>query len=196
MLEKILIGVAAVLVLFVAVAATRPAAYHGERKLEVGAPATLVFAVLNDLHRFAGVFVLFGSPWEKLDPNMQKTFAGPPAGVGQSLAWSGKNGVGTGTMTIEESVPSQKVVIKVAFVAPMKSTATSALALAGTTTGTSVTWSMQGNHNFIGKALGVFMNMDKMLGSDIEKGLAQLKTVAEGKPGPTASEPARPRSAP
>ena len=99
-------------------------------------------------------------------------------------------------MTIEESVPSQKVVIKVAFVAPMKSTATSALALAGTTTGTSVTWSMQGNHNFIGKALGVFMNMDKMLGSDIEKGLAQLKTVAEGKPGPTASEPARPRSAP
>lgn len=196
MLEKILIGVAAVLVLFVAVVATRPAAYHVERKLEVGAPANLVFAVLNDLHRFAGVLVLFGSPWEKLDPNMKKTFAGPAAGVGQSLAWSGKNGVGTGTMTIEDSVPSQKVVIKLAFVAPMKSIATSTLSLAGTASGSSVTWSMEGNHNFLGKALGVFMNMDKMLGSDIEKGLAQLKTVAEGKEGATAGELARPRSAP
>jgi len=44
-----------------------------------------------------------------------------------------------------------------------------------------VTWSMDGNHNFIGKAFGMFMDMDKMLGNDIEKGLAQLKTVTEGK---------------
>ena len=60
MLGKILIGVAGVLVLFVAVVATRPSAYHVERKLEVAAPADLVFGVLNDLHQFAGVFVLFG----------------------------------------------------------------------------------------------------------------------------------------
>ena len=89
MLKKILIGVAGVLVLFVAVVATRPSAYHVERKLEVAAPADLVFGVLNDLHQFAGVLVLFGSPLEKLDPNMQKTFEGPAAGVGQSYAWSG-----------------------------------------------------------------------------------------------------------
>jgi len=178
MLVKILIGVAGVLVLFAVVAATRPSAYHVERKLEVAAPADLVFGVLNDLHQFAGVLVLFGSPLEKADPNMQKTFEGPAAGVGQSYAWSGKE-AGTGRMTIEESVPGQKVGIKLEFVKPMASTATCALTLAGTPTGSFVTWSMDGNHNFIGKAFGMFMDMDNMLGTDIEKGLAQLKTVAE-----------------
>jgi hypothetical protein len=156
------------------VVATRPSAYV-ERKL-----ADLVFGVINDLHQFAGVLVLFGSPWEKLDPNMQKTFEGPAAGVGQSYAWTGKK-VGKGKMTIEESVPGQKVGMKLEFVKPMASTATCALTLAGKPTGSFVTWSMDGNHNFIGKAFGMFMDMDKMLGTDIEKGLAQLTTVAEDK---------------
>jgi len=177
MTAMILVGVAGVLVVFVAVVATRPSAYHVERKLEVAAPTDLVFGVLNDLHQFAGVLVLFGSPLEKLDPSMQKIFEGPTAGVGQSYAWSGKK-VGKAKMTIEESIPGQKVGMKLEFVAPMKSTATYALTLAGTSS-TFVTWSMHGNHNFIGKAFGMFMNMDNMLGTDIEKGLAQLKTVAE-----------------
>ncbi len=180
MLETILIGVAGVLVLFVAVVATRPSAYHVERKLEVAAPTDLVFGVLNDLHQFAGVLFLFGSPLETCDPNMQKTFEGPAAGVGQSYAWSGKE-AGKGKMTIDESVPGQKVGVKLEFVKPMASTATCALTLAGTPTGSFVTWSMDGNHNFIGKAIGMFMDMDNMLGADIEKGLALLKTVAEGK---------------
>ena len=64
---------------------------------------------------------------------------------------------------------------------PMASKATLQLTLAATPTGSVVTWSMDGNHNFIGKAFGVLMNMDKMLGGDIEKALAQLKIVAEGK---------------
>jgi Polyketide cyclase / dehydrase and lipid transport len=179
-LEKILIGVAAVLAVFVAVVAMRRSAYHVERKLEVAASADCVFGVLNDLRQFAGVLVLFGTPLEKLDPNMQKSFAGPAAGVGQSYAWSGKGGVGTGKMTIEESVPGQRVCIQLKFVKPMQSTANLALSLAGAPSGSLVTWSMDGNHNFIGKALGSFMDMDKMLGSDIEKGLAQLKSVAEG----------------
>ena len=181
MLVKVLIGVAGVLVLFAVVVATRPSAYHVERKLEIAAPADLVFGVLNDLHQFAGVMVLFGSPWETIDPHMQKTFAGPTAGVGQSYAWNSKKEIGAGTMTIEESVPGRKVGVKLEFVKPMKSTATCALTLAGTPTGSSVTWSMDGNHNFIGKAFGMFMDMDQMLGTDIEKGLARLKTVAESK---------------
>jgi len=181
MLVKILIGVAGVLVVFVAVAATRRSAYHVDRTLEVAAPTDLVFGVLNDLRQFAGLLVLFGSPWEKLDPDMQKTLGGPAAGVGQTYAWSGNREAGKGKMTIEESVPGQKVGVKLEFVKPMASTATCALTVAGTPTGSSVTWSMQGNHNFIGKAVGVFMNMDKMLGTDIEKGLARLKAVAEAK---------------
>jgi hypothetical protein len=178
MLKKILLGVAGVLVLFVAVVATRPSAYHVERKLEVAAPADVVFGVLNDLHRFSGVLVLFGSPWDTLDPGMQKTFEGPAAGVGQSYAWSGKE-VGKGKMTIEESAPGQKVGIKLQFEEPMESTAAFALTLEGTPAGSLVTWSMDGNHNFVGKAFGVFVDMDDMLGADLEKGLALLKSAAE-----------------
>jgi carbon monoxide dehydrogenase subunit G len=177
-----LIGIAGVLLLFVAVVATRRSAYHVERTLAVAAPTDRVFGVLNDLRQFAGVFVLFGAPLETRDPNMQKTFEGPAAGAGQSFAWSGKE-AGKGKMTIEESVPGQKVGIKLEFVKPMASTATCALAVAGTPTGSLVTWSMDGNHNFIGKTVGMFMNMDNMLGKDIEKGLAQLKTVAEARAG-------------
>lgn len=180
MVAKILIGVVAVLFIFIAVVATRPTAYHVERKLEVAAPADSVFGVLNDLHRFSGCLVFFGSPFETRDPNMQKAFAGPAAGVGQSYAWSGNKEVGKGKVTIEESVPGQKVGMKLEFVEPMQSTAAFGLTLAGTPTGSSVTWSMDGNHNFLGKAFGLFMDMDKMLGADLEMGLAQVKTLAEG----------------
>ena len=189
MLVKILIGVAGVLAVFVAVVATRPSAYHVERQLEVAAPADLVFGVVNDLHRFAGVLVLFGTPWQQIDPGMQQSFAGPAAGVGQSYAWDSKKDVGKGRMTIEESVPGQKVGVKLEFVAPMKSTATFTLTLADTPTGSRVTWSMEGNHNFLGKAFGLFMDMDKMLGSDLEKGLARLKTAAEEPAKPAAPVP-------
>jgi hypothetical protein len=181
MLVKTLIAAAGALVIFAAVAATRPAGYHVERQVEVAAPAEVVFAVLNDLHRFVGVWVLFGSPFEKSDPGMQKSFAGPATGVGQSFAWSGKE-VGKGKMTIDESLPRQKVGMKLEFEEPMASQATYALTLASTPTGSTVTWSMDGKHNFIGKALSVFMDMDKALGGDLEKGLALLKTAAERTP--------------
>lgn len=181
MLGKLLIGVVGVLVLFLVVATTRPSAYHVERQLAVGASTDLVFGVLNDLHQFAGVMVLFGTPLEKADPDMQRTFEGPAAGVGQSYAWNSNKDAGQGKLTIEESVPGRKVGIKLEFEKPMKSTATCALTLTGTPTGSLVTWSMDGNHNVIGKAFGMFMNMDRMLGADIDKSLALLKTVAERK---------------
>lgn len=178
MLQNILIGLAGVVVLFLAIVATRPSAYEVERKVEIAAPADLVFGVLHDLHRFGGVFVLFGSPLDELDSNLQKTFEGPAAGVGQSYAWSGAN-AGVGKLTIEESVPGLRVGLKLEFLKPMASTATCALTIEAGPTGSRVTWSMKGHHNFVGKAFGLFVNMDKMLGGDIEKGLGRLKVVTE-----------------
>ena len=180
MLIKILIGVVGGLVVIAAVAATRSSAYHVERKLDVAAAADVVFAVLNDLRQFSGVLVMFGSTLEKNDPNMQNVFEGPAAGVGQSWAWSGKK-AGQGSLTIESSVPGQKVTMKLVFVKPMASTASVVLTLAPNPNGSSVTWSMAGNHIVIAKVLGMFMNMDKMLANDIDKGLVELKTVAEAR---------------
>ena len=47
---------------------------------------------------------------------------------------------------------------------------------------TAVTWGLVGRNNFIAKAIGLVMNMDKMIGNDFEKGLAQMKTVVESAP--------------
>ncbi|HSI62669.1 MAG TPA: hypothetical protein VLE43_06105, partial [Candidatus Saccharimonadia bacterium] len=63
---------------------------------------------------------------------------------------------------------------------------------------TKVTWSMNGKHNFVGKAICMFMDMDKMIGGDFEKGLADMKTLSEKEaatpaasaPAPTAPSPA------
>lgn len=181
----IVVGVAGVVVAFGAIVATRQAAYHVERVLEIAAPTDVVFGVVNDLHRFADVLILFGSPLHTL--TAQRAFAGPAAGVGQSFAWSGKQ-AGKATLTIEDNIAGQQVGMKLEFVAPMKSTAVYTLSFASTSAGSSVTWSMRGNHNVIGKAFGIVMNMDKMLGTDIERGLAQLKTACEREQASAAGE--------
>lgn len=187
MIGKILIGIAGMLALFAVVVATRPSAYHVERGIEVGAPAELVFEELNDLRRFVGVMVLFGTPWEEIDSAMKTAFEGPAAGVGQSYAWSSGKDAGTGRMSIVESVPGRKVGVTLAFEKPMKSTAMFELTLAATPTGARVSWSMDGKHNFAGKAFGIFMDMDSMLGADIDKGLARLKSVAEARQAASAA---------
>lgn len=177
MLPTILIAIAGALVLFLALVATRPSAYRVVRAGEVTAPPEVVFGALNDLQQFANVLVFFGSPLKKADPSLQLRFEGSAVGVGQALAWSSKDG-GAGTLTITESVPARKVGLHLEFVKPMASRAIYALALERTPAGSSVTWSMEGNHNFLGKAFGLFMDMDKALGADLEKGLARLQTEA------------------
>ena len=183
---KILLVVVAVVAVFVGVVLTRPAAYHVERKVDVEAPPAVVFPLLNDLRAFAHAFVLFGATYEQLTPDVQKTFAGPDAGVGQSYAWAGKD-VGTGSLVVVDSVAGQKVGMKLVFVEPMASTAAVTLSASPTPAGSSVTWSMQGEHNFIGKAFGLFIDMDALLAVDVEKGLAELKTIAEKTTAPAAT---------
>lgn len=169
MLAYIVGGVVALVVLFLIVAATRPSAYRVERSLEVATPER-VFPVLSDVRQLSKVFVLFGAPLEKRDPQLQQTFEG------QTFSWSGKE-AGKGKLTIAEAVPNQKVVVQLEFIEPMASKATLVLTLSGS----SVTWAMEGHHNFIGRAAGVFMNLDNMLAKDLELGLVELKnTVTRG----------------
>lgn len=185
MVKKIVIGIVVALVLFVGLVASRPSQYRVERSVSIAAPANIVFAELEDLKRWAA-----WSPWDKLDPNMEKTFAGPPTGVGASYAWSGNDQVGKGKMTVVESAPPSRVVYQLEFFEPWESTATTALALeqrAGEDV--RVTWTMEGNNGFVEKAFGLFMDMDGMIGADFEKGLADLKTVAEANARAAAAVP-------
>ena len=161
-------------------AATRPSQYHVERTATILAPPGVVFAQVNDFHQWVA-----WSPWEKIDPEMKRTYAGPRSGRDASYSWAGNDEVGEGRMTIVESEPDARVGIRLEFLKPWAETCRSSFALAPEGEGTRVTWRMEGNHNFASKVMCVFMDMDKMIGGDFQKGLGQLKLVAEAAPAET-----------
>jgi hypothetical protein len=187
MARKILIGVAVVIVLLLLVILTRPATYHVERSTAMAAPPENAFAQVNDFHAWPA-----WSPWEKLDPQMKKNFEGPPAGVGSKYAWAGNDQVGEGRMTIEKSEKPSTVGIKLEFLKPFESTSTTTFTFAPAAGGSKVTWAMDGENDFMGKAASLFMDMDKMIGADFEKGLAAMKTAAESAPKAAPAAPAAP----
>ena len=177
MARKILVGVGAVLVLLVLVVATRPGDFRIERSLAMNAPPDAVFAQVNDLHKWEA-----WSPWEKLDPKMQKVFDGAPAGTGAIYAWTGNDKAGEGRMTIEKSEKPSRIDIKLEFLKPFAATNETSFVFTPTPAGTNVVWTMTGHNGFMGKAFSMFMDMDKLVGGDFEKGLASLKSVAEASP--------------
>jgi hypothetical protein len=174
MLTPLLIGLAVIVVLLLIIVATRPSDFRVTRSNAIAAPAEIIFAQVNDLHKWEA-----WSPWEKIDPALKKTFAGPPAGTGASYSWVGNNKVGSGRMTIMESHPGERIRIKLEFLKPFKATNTAEFVFQPDGNQTAVTWSMSGKNNFMSKAMGLIMNFDKMIGSQFEKGLAQMKLLAE-----------------
>jgi uncharacterized protein YndB with AHSA1/START domain len=174
MIKKILIGLAALVVVFLIVVALQPDEFRISRSAAVAAPPDQVFAQVNDFHNWEA-----WSPWAKLDPNAKATFEGPRAGKGAVFIWAGNNEVGEGSMTLTESQPNDLIRIRLDFVKPMEGTSDVEFTFKPQEKDTAVTWTMSGRNNFIGKAICLFMNQDKMIGGYFEKGLANLKTVVE-----------------
>ena len=119
------------------------------------------------------------SPWLKFDPNVKITHEGPPAGNGAIESWEGNKNVGAGRMTVVESRPNELVRLKLEFFRPFAATNMAEFTFQPQSNGTNVTWAMTGQKNFMTKAMDLVMNMDKMIGGNFDKGLADLKTIAE-----------------
>lgn len=185
MVKKILLGVAAVLLVLVAVVATRPSRYAVERSATIAAPAELIYGQLADFHRWDA-----WSPWAKLDPAMKTSHSGAPSGQGAVYEWSGNDQVGKGRMTVTAAEPPTRLAIDLEFLEPFASRSRTDFTLAPAPGGTKVTWAMTGELGFAEKAVGLFMDMDTMIGKDFEKGLAQLEAVAEAEATRTAPPPA------
>jgi hypothetical protein len=175
MLTNILIGLAAVVVVFLIIVACRPSTFRVVRSTTIDAPASKVFAQVNELRKWDA-----WSPWGKLDPQMKQTYEGPEAGQGAVSRWNGNGNVGAGSTTIVESRPNELIAIKLEMIRPFAACNDVRFAFRPTGDKTEVTWSMDGKKNFLVKAFGLFVSMDKMVGSQFESGLAQLKSVAEG----------------
>jgi hypothetical protein len=174
MLKKFLIALVGVVATFIIVVAMQPSEFRVERSTTIAAPAETVFAQVNDLHKWDA-----WSPWAKIDPEAKISFEGPESGTGSMLHWSGNSQVGEGTMTLTESRPNEFVKINTAIVKPMEVSNTTEFSFKPEGDQTHVTWTLYGHQNFVGKAFCLMMNGKKMMGELLEKGLAQLKTVAE-----------------
>ncbi len=146
------------------------------RSTTIAADPARVHGLIDDFHQWPA-----WSPWEDLDPQVQRTYTGAASGVGSHYAWRGNRKAGEGWMEIRESGP-ERVGIELAFMKPMRSTQDVEFVLAPTGSGTStdVTWRMSGQHE--GLLMSVFskvVSMDRLIGKDFEKGLARLKAAAE-----------------
>jgi uncharacterized protein YndB with AHSA1/START domain len=179
MLKKILLALAAIVVAFVVFVALQPAEFRVTRSAAIAAPPAAVFAHVNDFHNWQD-----WSPWAKLDPAAKATFDGPRAGPGAVFIWAGNDKVGEGRMTLIESRPNELIRIKLDFVKPMEGTSTAEFTFKPAGDQTTVSWSMTGQRDgFIAKAVCLFMNPDKMIGGEFEKGLATLKSLVEASRG-------------
>jgi uncharacterized protein YndB with AHSA1/START domain len=176
MLKTLLILLVLVVAGFAAYVATQPSEFRVERTATIAAPPAAVFAHVEDLHKWEA-----WSPWAKLDPKVKVAYEGALSGKGAAFSWAGNSEVGEGRMTIIESQSPELVDIKVDFTEPFEGTNSSTFNFKPAGDGTAVTWTMSGHQDLIAKAMCIAFNGKKMIGDQLDQGLAQLKAVAEKK---------------
>jgi hypothetical protein len=156
-------------------AATKPDSFRVQRVVLINAPSDKVFPLINDIKAWTA-----WSPYEKKDPAMKRTYGAVTAGKGATYAWDGDKNVGQGSIEMIESGP-RKIVIKLDFLKPFEAHNMGEFLLEPKGDSTSVTWATYGPSPYMSKVIGTFINIDDMIGRDFEKGLADLKAVAEKK---------------
>lgn len=179
-MKKLILGalgaVVAIVVILCVVVAMQPSQFKVTRSATFNAPPNAVFDQVNDFNKWSA-----WSPWEKLDPNMKRTISTPSAGKGATYAWTGNDEVGEGKMTITDSHPSDAIKVDLEFIKPFAMKSITDFTFKPEGDKTTMTWTMSGENGFVGKAFGLMMNMDKMVGADFEKGMANLKPIVEAK---------------
>jgi uncharacterized protein YndB with AHSA1/START domain len=163
-------AVAAVLV----TAAFQPSRFEVRRTTTINAPPDRIYALLTDFRRWDQ-----WSPYERLDPAMQRRYSGSSRGAGAVYEWEGNARAGKGRMEITEAHGPSEVAIQLDFQKPLEAHNVASFTLEPRGRSTAVTWSMRGPTPYVGKVIHLFFDMDRVVGEDFEAGLANLKAVAE-----------------
>jgi len=174
MIKIILILLVVAIAGVLAYASTRPDSFRVERSITIQAPPEKIFPMIDDLHAWTT-----WSPYEKKDPAMKRSFGSTTQGRGATYAWDGNQEIGQGSMEITESTPSSRIAMKLDFVEPFEAHNQVEFTLVPNGDSTTVTWVLFGPSPFLSKLMGLFFDMDRMVGSDFEVGLASLKSAAE-----------------
>lgn len=171
MLTLVLWAVLALVVLVLVVAAGKPDSFRVERSLLLPASGEQVLVQLQDFRRWAA-----WSPWEHIDPSMQRSYSGQGSGVGAVYAWTATGKAGAGRMQIRE-VEASRMLIQLDFSKPFVAHNVVEFTWGPQGTGTQLNWAMYGPSPFVSKLMGLVFNMDKMIGRDFEKGLVNLAAL-------------------
>lgn len=173
-----MLAFAAIIVLALAVvvclALSRSKTFTVQRTTEIAAPPERIYAEIEDFHRWAA-----WSPWDNMDPTMQKTYSGAAKGVGAVYDWAGQKKVGVGRMSITGVQPVERVNIDLEFQKPFPARNDVVFSLIPEGGVTRVSWAMHGSSPFMFRVMGVFMDMDAMIGKDFEHGLRNLRDLTE-----------------
>ncbi len=179
MLIALLVIALAIAVLLV-LASRRPPTFRIERSTSIAAPMVQVAELIDDFHEWRK-----WSPWENIDPTLQRSYSGADAGVGAIYEWDGQGKAGAGRMEITEMRAGAErglIAIKLDFRKPFKASNTAEFVMTPTDAGTDLSWAMFGPSPLVSRILGLFMDLDKLVGKDFESGLAALKRSAEQAP--------------
>lgn len=152
--------------------------YTVQRSILVEAAPARIYDEIADFRRWTA-----WSPWEDVDPELRRSYAGSGSGTGAVYRWSGNRKAGQGSMEIVEATPPSLVRIDLAFEKPWKARNDTRFLIEPDGDGSRVTWSMTGRNTLMTRVMGIFTSMDKLLGPDFEKGLARLKSTVESSPG-------------
>lgn len=171
----VLLALAALALFLMRRTANMPDVMTVTRRIRIGAPRETVFGLLQDFRRWP-----LWSPWEQLDPDLKRTYGGAPFGEGATYDWSGNRKAGSGRMRIVEAAFPNRLAIELSFIRPFETQNRVEFNLLPEGGQTEVIWSMRGPNPPMAKLMSLVMDMDKMIGKDFEKGLAQLKAAAEG----------------
>jgi uncharacterized protein YndB with AHSA1/START domain len=155
-------------------AASKPDTFRVQRSVSIKAPPEKIFALIQDFHQWGA-----WSPWEKMDPELKRTYSGPASGKGAVYEWQGNSKVGQGRMEITDAQAPRKLAIKLDFLKPFEAHNTAVFTMVPKGNATEVTWTMDGPVPYPAKVMHVFFDMDSLVGKDFETGLANLKSIAE-----------------
>lgn len=170
-LLKILGGLAVLVLLLVLAAYLLPRQYRVERTLVIKAKPEAVLAQVVNLRAWKN----WGA-WQERDPQMKLSYSEQATGIGSWSAWESKS-EGNGRMTIMEQAPA-KITYHLEF-PDFGMQSTGIIELQPADTGVRVVWSDTGDlgMNPLNRWFGLFL--DRMIGPDFERGLANMKKLAE-----------------
>lgn len=174
MFEIIIITVVVVIAAVLVYAATKPDTFRVQRATSIKAHPEKIFPLINDLRAWSA-----WSRYEKKDPAMKRTFSGTASGKGAVYEFDGNSKVGKGRIEITDTSPPSNVALKLDMIKPFGAHNIVEFTLEPKADSTNVTRAMRGFSPYVAKVMGLFFNMDKMIGTDFELGLANLKMLSE-----------------